>query len=302
MAYKAPSMNAPDATNMTRQWIEHQLTAHNLADALAHSVHRKYPSEEIDQIWSWVGERLAYWCWNDTLAPYLAEGPLSHGRIKEWLVRRFASKMLSMGCEPVERARGLRSEVEIIASREAGRDLHTMSAAAVEHGGVEVAHTYDDNDQWLGYEVIDLGDTPEDEIARRQDAEEALAEGRRLVAAAFREAGDRYQRIFDHLFVTKLDRAEIAEIEGCSVQRVSQLSTRVRNTIRDGGITRTDAQRVLSYLSGQRDDSAVWAEIKGTLRLDKPRMNRAVAYLAQTGVEIEHDKDVAGRYCYTLTR
>ncbi len=301
MAHKAPATTVV-ATNTTREWVEEQIVVHNICNVLAAGVHRKYPSEERDQILGWVGEILAQWCDRDTLAPYIAAGPLSHGRIKEWLIRRFASVMMSMGCEPIERARGLRSEVEIIASREAGRDLHTMSAAAVEHGGWDVASTYDADDAWIGYEVIDAGDTPEDEIARWQDAEAALVEGRRLVAAAFREAGDRYQRIFDHLFVDGLDRAEIAAIEGCSVQRVSQLSTRVRNVIRDGGITRDDAQRVLAYLTDQTEDSAVWAEIKGDLRIDKPRMNRAVAYLALGGVEIEGEKDVAGRYCYTLTR
>jgi DNA-directed RNA polymerase specialized sigma24 family protein len=251
-------------------------------------------------ITSWVGEQLAVWCAKDTLAPYLAEGEVTHARLKDWLRRRFGNRMYRMGCEPLDRQRGLRSEVERTASRMAGQGGHVMGSAAIKSGGWEVSTEYDDDDL-VSYSVIDRSGTPEDALLHKNETEVALAEARRLVAATFRDAGPRYQRIFEYLFVDGFDRVKIAEIEGCSKNRASQLSTRVRNAVRTGGITRSDAGRLLKYISGQQN-SAVWENIKADLRIDKPRMNRAMAYLISTGIEIESEQDVAGRSNYTIAK
>ncbi len=302
MAHQSTRTSA--APNATREWVEQQLLASDLAGLrrLTSSVHRKYPTEDRDIVLSWVGEQIAVWCDRDTLAPYLADGSLTHGRLKNWLKRRFGTHMYRLGCEPVERQRGLRSEVERVASLSAGRSTRTISGTASQSGGWEVAPEYTDMDDTLVTQVVvSQAPTPEDVVSLREDTEAALAEARRLVEATFRDAGPRYQRIFEYIFVDGLDRHEIAEIEGCSKNRASQLSTRVRNAVRQGGIIRSDADRLLSYLSG-REDTAVWEEIKTTLRIDAPRFSRAVAYLGQKGVGIERDQDVAGRSCYHLTR
>jgi len=307
MANKAPTTTAiPATTNLTRDWIDHHLVHHDLQRRIAYSVKKKWVREDIDEINSWAGLVLAHWRDSDALACYVRAGTLTVNRMKRWCKLRYQNVLFSRGCEPVHRNEGYRSEVEYLASRDAGLCPSTMSETALQSSGddwQEVVFFEDDAGRSpLGSEIVDLDPTPEDRVEFAHDAEAALVEGRRLIVATFRDATPRYLRVFDYLYVDGLDRAEIAEKEGCTTQRVSQLSTRVRNALRDGRVIRDDAKRILSYLSGQQNQSADWSSIKEDLRIDKPRLNRAVAYLRQTGVEIEDEKDEAGRAIYALTR
>ena len=285
------------ATNPTRDWVIDQLVNKRLDHKLASHLHRRYPVEEYDRLLSFVGELLAKWANRDTFASYLANGTLTVNMVKRWTRQKWVTQMSRLGTEPLHRMHGKRSEVEIEANRFAGDDLATMSDTALvgEAHQAEIAALYDDEGERVGSEVVDSAMNPEEAVAATYDKEAALAEGRRYVAATFRDAADRYLSIFDALFVRGESRDEIAEREGCSVQRISQLSTKVRNSVRDGQIIRDDARRLFDFLSAS--DESDWSAIRKGLRLDKPRLKRAAAYLAQDGIEIvEVDANV-----YSLT-
>lgn len=315
MAKQAPCTTAISATpNLTRDWIDHHLVHHDLQRRITYSVKSKWVKEDWDEIHSWVGEILTIWRANDALATYVSAGTLTMARVARWCKIKYQNVLFSRGTEPICREwQGYRSEVEYLASREAGLDTIERSEVATQssgdghtavnaYAGGDHQHPAVEGDLWGQVEIIALDPTPEDRVEFAHDAEAALVEGRRLIEATFRDATPRYLRVFHYLYVDNLGRAEIAEKEGCTTQRVSQLSTRVRNCLRDGRVIREDAQRLMAYLSGQQDKTADWESVKDALRIDKPRLNRAVAYRNADDTKIEVKKDSAGRTLYSLTR
>ena len=288
------------ASNPTREWVLDALMTKRLDRRLASYLHRHFPTEDYDELLGFVGLLLAKWCERDTFATYLAEGKLTVSTVKGWTRQKWVTRMSRLGTEPLHRLHGKRSEIEVEANRFAGKDLGEMCQDAMTRCAdmADVATVYDDEGESIGHEIVDSSLNAEDVLSDHRDRAAALAEGRRYVAATFRDAADRYLSIFDALFVWGESREKIAEREGCTVQRISQLTTKVRNSVRDGAVIRDDARRLFAFLSStpDSDEGVKWSEVNRVLRMDKPRANRAVAYLAQDGITVEVDK---GRYSLT---
>ena len=274
--------------NLTREWVIDHLVNHGLDRTLAKSLHRRFPSEDYDDLLGHAGEVLARWAANDSLRSHIEAGNLTVNMVKRWTRQKWVGRMTSMGCEPLHRMHGKRSEVEIEANRFAGVDLTTMSSDAITSAGdsPDVVAVYDEKGVQTGTEVVDTSPCVDDLL----DHHRSVAMGRRYVAATFRDAADRYISLFDAIFVNGESREQIAEREGCTVQRVSQLTTKVRNSVRNGQVIVDDARDLFAYLS-QNEAGAEWSALARDLRLDKPRLNRAVAYLAQDGIAVEREDD-----------
>ena len=272
---------------LTRRWVEEQLVTRRIDLKIVSYLARRFPYEDRDDLLGTVGECLAKWSQRGTLDKYIADDSLTLGVLKGWVRQKVIAQMLHEGREPVCRGYGKRSDVEVEASKILGLPLTTRSKTSIRSDPTapDTVIVYDANDVAMGREVVEAT-TPESLVAEAHDRVQALHEGRRYVAATFREAADRYLTIFDAVFVEGASRTEIAAREGCSVQRISQLTTRVRNSVRDGEIIRSDAGHILSLIDA--DPCSTWTEIKKDLRIDKTRFRRAIAYLQQEALVQEH--------------
>lgn len=278
------------------EWLDTMIREKSLIQRLTKVLMLKAPREDREEHLSLVGYWIAKWGHDGTFDKVLAEkGKVPFSVLCQWIKQKHTSSLSMRGQEPLHRMRGARTQKEIELRREAddGQDHKIESSVASALMWDTAVQCLDDDSEGTNWtvEVIDPH-TPDSLVSETHDNKVYEDEGRRLVSASYRNAADRYTRIFDQL-ISGADRNEIAKTEGVSPQRAGQLSQRVREALRNGPETREIAGRILTMLADEPYSTR--EEIQHDLRIDFQRFARAIAYLANQDLVISTPDD-----CYAL--
>jgi len=293
---EAPDTDRPKTS---AEWLDEMIREKGLIQRLTKILSAKAPREDYEEHLSLVGYWIAKWGHDGTFDKALAEkGKVPMSVLCQWIKQKHTSGLSMRGQEPLHRMRGARTQKEIGMRREAddGQDHKiesSVASALLWDTAIQCVDDEDSGDANWNIEVIDPH-TPDSLVAEALDAAVYEDEGRRLVAASYRSAVDRYTRIFDQL-IAGADRNEIAKSEGVTPQRAGQLAQRVRNALRDGPETRAIAGRIMTLLADEPYSTR--EEIQHDLRIDFQRFSRAIAYLADQDLVVSTPDD-----CYALRR
>lgn len=300
----APVKAAPPTSTPTRIWLERQCKEAGLVNRIAAVLKKRDRGTDFDEICSDVGLWLGEWGSKGTFDSVLDE----KGSIPfSWLVRAVERKRTSTTYKEAQdalaRRRGARTQHEINQRLELGVADYVAPDSLQSSGDLQVIYTKDEDKSggaaW-SHEIVTPETSPEDMVQQYLDRDHEVAEGREVVAAAYRGAVERYTAVYDAL-IDGASTEEIAIMDGCPESRAVALASKVRAALRAGGQTRDDARHTVTLL-----DEEPWStkgEIKEHLRdktgtvVDNPRWQRLVAYLSSHDLIKEGWGDT-----YALTR
>ena len=269
----------------TRIWVDQQSNEAGLVNRIAAVLKKRDIGTDIDEIRSDVGLWLGEWGSKGTFDEVIAE----KGSIPfSWLVRAVERKRTSAtyrdAQDALARNRGARTQHEINQRVELGLDDY-RAPESLACGELEVISTKGEDksgDTSWSHEFVSPEASPEDLVQEYCDRDHVIAEGREIVAAAYRGAVERYTAVYDAL-IEGGTTEDIVQIDGCNESRAITLKSKVRSALREGVTTTGDARATLYLL--RIEPFSTKDEIKDHLRsasgkaVDDPRWNRMMAYL-----------------------
>ena len=234
---------------------------------------------DMDDLRSDIGLWLAIWGQKGTFDAVIEEkGSVPFSWLCRALERKRTSSTYKSAQDALARQRGARTQHEINQRVELGINDYVAPDSLVA-GGMDVVSTVDDHGT-MTHEIVCPDASPEDQVEDLHDREFMVAVGREIIASAYRDAKERYTAVYDAL-INGADTDEIAALDGCARSRAMALKSKVRTALREGAQTREDAAQIVRLL--RMEPWSTKAEIKAELRMDMPRLNRALALLDSSG-------------------
>lgn len=270
----------PTTTTPTQEWLTVQITEHGLIKRLATMLAKRDVHADYDDLCSDAGLWLATWGQKGTFDAVIKEkGSVPFSWLCRALERKRTSSIYKSAQDALARQRGARTQHEINQRIELGMADYVAPESLVA-GDMQVVSREDDDGD-LSHDFVDPRMTPEEEAADNLDREEMVRVGREIVASAFRGAVERYTAVYDAM-IAGASTDEIAEMDGCTRTRAMTNRSKVRAALREGIQTRDDAQGTLALL--RMEPWSTKSEIQRALRMDRPRLERCLAYLNSHGL------------------
>jgi hypothetical protein len=270
---------APAAT-LTEQWFTIQMHERGLINRLAAMLRKRDGHADMDELRSETGLWLATWGQKGTFDAVIEEkGSVPFSWLCRALERKRTSGIYKGAQDALARQRGARTQHEINQRVELGISDYVAPESLA--AGVLDVVTSVDEDGDRTYDFVCDEPTPEDLVEDLHDREFMIATGREIIASAYRDAKERYTAVYDAL-INGASTDEIATLDGCAHSRAMALKSKVRSALREGAQTREDAAQTLRLL--RMEPWSTKTEIKTELRMDMPRLNRALALLDGSGM------------------
>lgn len=264
---------------LTAHWFELQIAERGLINRLAAMLRKRDAHADMDDLRSDAGLWLATWGQRGTFDAVIEEkGSVPFSWLCRALERKRTSGIYKGAQDALARQRGARTQHEINQRVELGISDY-VAPESLAAGDLDVVSSVDEDGDRT-YDFICDEPTPEDLVEDLHDREFMIATGREIVASAYRDAKERYTAVYDAL-INGAGTDEIATLDGCARSRAMALKSKVRIALREGAQTREDAAQTLQLL--RMEPWSTKTEIKDELRLDIPRLNRALALLDSSG-------------------
>ena len=276
----APTPVPVPPTTATAQWLEIQIAECGLVSRLAAMLRKRDKHADMDDLRSDAGLWLATWGQKGTFDAVIEEkGSVPFSWLCRALERKRTSGTYKSAQDALARQRGARTQHEINQRVELGI-CDYVAPDSLAAGGLDVVSTVDEDGD-MTYDFVCDEASPEDQVEDLHDREFMIAAGREIVASAYRDAKVRYTAVYDAL-INGAGTDDIAALDGCARNRAAALKSKVRLALREGAQTRQDASQTLRLL--RMEPWSTKTEIKTELRMDMPRLNRALAMLDGGGM------------------
>ena len=281
LVVEAPVVKETPPTTLTEEWLAVEINDKGLVQRLAAMLRRRDTQADHEDLISDAGMWLAVWGRKGTFDTVIKEtGRVPFSWLCRALERKRTSAIYKQARNPLYRLRGARTQHEINLRLELDDDDYTAPESQCA-GALDVVTTYSEKGE-ATHEIVCPSQSPEDNTIEAMDRDHVIAEGREIVAAAYRGAVERYTAVYDAL-IEGGTTEDIVQIDGCNESRAITLKSKVRSALREGVTTTGDARATLYLL--RIEPFSTKDEIKDHLRsasgkaVDDPRWNRMMAYL-----------------------
>lgn len=283
----------PTEPTITARWFEAQIRDNAINRKVAALLKRKYFQESFEDLLGEVNLWFVQWGNAGTCDEFIRDGkPPSVTVLTIWMEGKLTQALYKKGQDALTRElTGARTQGEVRVMRETSGDYIRADAACGDPSAPETVMVGDKEEGTRQREFV----APEP-VGEMFDAEQ-LALVRDLVTVTHARAGDRYGRYFDHLISGKSPE-EVAVLEGDSELRVSKISQRVREDLRNAPTMLQIAMRVLRAISEEpfsavEEVTEVFPRSERTV--EKSDVSLAMDFLLRRNLAFEQD----GTFCPT---
>jgi hypothetical protein len=223
---KAAPKRAPE--NLTRPWMQEAVRG-GLHLRIARSIKKKFPTEDIDDLTSEVGELMLTWGERGLCDTFLRNNkPPSLSILAVWAEQKIRQRVYHDGTDALHREfRGLRTQTEIRKRKQlCMEDLILEQGLKADPDALKTVWVIQDEKPQVVIVAPEPAEVPQDESCK-------LSLAREFIQAKRKRSPERFARVFDHI-KAGTPKAEVALIEGCSELTVSHLFQKVRGDLKEG--------------------------------------------------------------------
>jgi len=227
----------PPKKNLSKEWVDKQLTENALDRKLAAALKNHYKREDYDDLRSHAYTWLLHWGDIGQFDEWLETHPsVKPSVLVEWLKQKMRTEVFARGKDALLRERtGARTQYEI-----AKGQVHSQSLQ-VSIDTPDVVFQQGAKEGEFERHVV----TPPKEI---EEVSEKLSFTRDLILLTRKKAGERYVQIFDWMCEDN-SLEEIAMLEGVSKNRAAKLTQGVRDSLKQGAITTGVARKIFREIT-----------------------------------------------------
>lgn len=214
--------------NLTRPWMQEAIRE-KLHIRVARSLKKKFPTEDLDDLTSEVGELMLTWGERGLCDAFLRNNkPPNLSILSIWAEQKIRQRVYHDGTDALHREiRGLRTQAEIRKRKALSmEDLILDQGLKMDPNAPKTVWVIQDDKPQVVVLAQDPMEVPPDESYK-------LSLAREYIQLKRKRSPERFVRVFDYI-KAGTSKTEVALIEGCSELTVSHLFQKVRQDLKEG--------------------------------------------------------------------